>query len=87
MDINEIDQEIEAYFATVARSEMSVLEFWKNAKDLKLMQVVAKHVLSVPVSSVTSERVFSSSGQILTERRTRLLSSNLDKLLFLYKNM
>ena len=36
----------------------------------------------IPVSSATSQRIFSSSGKILNEHRTRFLSSNLDKIFY-----
>jgi len=35
---------------------------------------------------VPSERIFSCAGNIISEKRSRLLSSNVDRLVFLYEN-
>jgi len=67
--------------------ENDILSYWRNANPLKLLEKIASNILSIPVSSATSERVFSTSGNILNEGKTRLLSSYLEKLLFLNKNM
>lgn len=82
-----VDIEIDNYYKCGKENENNVLEFWRNANNLKCLQKLAKQILNIPISSATSERVFSTSGMVLCERRTRLLSSNLDKLVFLYKNM
>lgn len=46
-----------------------------------------KETLSLVATSVPSERVFSTAGQLLSERRNRLSNSNAQKLLFLNGNM
>lgn len=45
------------------------------------------HVLSVPTSSAASERSWSIHGFIQSQRRNRLTSERLDKLVFVYSNM
>lgn len=87
LEKNVVNAEIDKYLAAPVSMETPILTFWKNATDLKLLQILARKILATPVSSATSERIFSTSGSILNDRRTRLLSSNLDKILFLYKNM
>lgn len=87
LEKSDVEIEIENYYNSSNENENDVLKFWKCANNLKILQKLAKQVLNIPVSSATSERVFSTSGLILSERRTRLLSTNLDKLLFLHKNM
>ena len=47
----------------------------------------AKKYLCVPATSVASERVFSSAGDIVSAQRSCLRSDHVDKLLFLKKNM
>ena len=83
---SEVDVELERYINT-SSSEKCVLTFWKKASDLKLLQILARKILCIPASSATSERLFSTSGKVLNERRTRLKSENLDKIIFLNKNM
>ena len=45
----------------------------------------AKKYLSIPTTSVPSERLFSKPGQLLSEQRSRLKSKNVDKILFINK--
>ena len=40
------------------------LSWWKEEKELKLLKIIAQEVLSVPISSAQSERVFSTSGRV-----------------------
>ena len=40
------------------------LSWWKQQEDLKLLKVIAQEVLSIPISSAKSERVFSTSGRV-----------------------
>ena len=44
-------------------------------------------MLAIQGTSVASERVFSTAGLVLSDRRTRLDPSNVNKIIFLNKNM
>ncbi|XP_060079893.1 E3 SUMO-protein ligase ZBED1-like [Ylistrum balloti] len=48
---------------------------------------VAKHLLGVPATSVPSERVFSTTGDILSAQRSGLKAKYVDVMIFLKKNM
>ena len=48
---------------------------------------LALNVLFIPATSVPTERLFSTAGQIITERRNRLLPENAEKLIFLNLNL
>ncbi|KAK9696478.1 hAT family C-terminal dimerization region, partial [Popillia japonica] len=72
-EVDTIDNEIETYIRRKIEPNTCLLEFWKNCNDLGLLKKLARRVLNVPASSATSERLFSTSGRILEERRTRLL--------------
>lgn len=63
-------------------------EYWEKHKTLlnPLNEVALKYA-TIPATSVPSERIFSKTGQIMSARRNRLLPKNLDKLVFLNKNM
>ena len=86
-DCDVVEDELNVYLKKKIKDTYIVLDFWKTADDVPLLKQFAKQILSIPASSATSERVFSTSGRILEERRSRLLSKNVDKILFLHKNM
>ena len=63
------------------------LTWWKdNEKDYKIFSNLAKKYLCIPATSVPSERLFSKAGELVSIRRNRLKSKNVDMLLFLNKN-
>jgi len=47
---------------------------------------MAKRYLCIVATSVPSERVFSKSGQLISERRSRLTSKNVQMIMFLNGN-
>ncbi|XP_059098333.1 zinc finger BED domain-containing protein 4-like [Tigriopus californicus] len=65
------------------------LDWWKQIgreKHPELFQIVKKY-LSIPATSVPSERVFSSAGQILSKKRNRLGDENARKMICLHGNV
>ena len=88
-----IDLEIIRY-----RSEPPVVLNYKNASTLLnwwkqncsrypfLVKLVDKY-LSVPATSVPSERAFSRAGHIVNDRRACLLPQNVNMLVFLAENL
>jgi len=50
------------------------------------LSALAKRLLAIPCSSVPSERMFSTAGQIVTDQRSRLAPDSVSRLLFLNKN-
>ncbi|KAH8304833.1 hypothetical protein KR059_011218, partial [Drosophila kikkawai] len=73
---------------------LSLLFFKYSIKQNILFQMstdepfkkISKKFLCIPASSCESERLFSKAGQMISDRRTRLSPSVVDKLLFLNKN-
>ena len=61
----------------------NLLEYWGAAKQLPLLQHVARRLLAVPASNAASERVNSIAGRTIEERRTRLTSDMVDSLVFI----
>ena len=51
------------------------------------LQKAAEKYLSTPPTSMASEQLFSSAGQIYANRRSNLLGKNVEKLLFLCYNI
>lgn len=64
------------------------LSWWmKREESYPLLARQAKRYLCVPGTSVPSERVFSTAGDIITAKRSCLTSEHVDQLLFLQKNL
>lgn len=62
--------------------------WWKtNELQFPFLSKLAKALLCIPATSVPSERVFSTAGDILTAQRASLKSKHVDMLLFLKKNL
>ncbi len=62
-----------------------VLLWWQQHETmLPLLSRLDRMVFSVPASSRSSERAFSTAGRIIYERRTGLKSSTVEAVLFLH---
>ena len=63
------------------------LKWWKHWKLVYLLLTkLIKKRYSMVATSVPSERLFSTAGNIINEKRSNLLPENADKLLFLHEN-
>jgi len=62
---------------------------WWKANELKypILSKLSQRYLCVPATSVASERVFSSGGDLVSTQRSCLHSENVGKLPFLKKNL
>ena len=83
------DREIQTYMneRTVSRKD-DVMKWWKsNSTRYPLLQLAARHVLAIPATQATSERLFSAAGNIVTSNRSKLLPENIEKLCFLHVNL
>jgi hypothetical protein len=61
---------------------------WWNENSIKYprLSVLARQYLSIPGTSVPSERIFSATGLLVNKLRNRLSSSVVDHVIFLNKN-
>ena len=80
-------QQLTAYLAEprVPR-QTNIYSYWNNSQFPEL-EPAAKKYLSSPPTSVASEQLFSSAGQLYADRRSNLLGENAEKLLFLAYNI
>lgn len=63
------------------------LNWWRdNANRYPNLSKLSKKYLNIPATSVPSERVFSTAGDIITAERSRLSSENASILIFLSEN-
>lgn len=65
----------------------NILAWWKSHDSHfpRLGKLVKKY-LSIPATSVPSERLFSAAGRLVTKLRNKLGVKKTDMILFLYKN-
>lgn len=63
------------------------LKWWQSRQLIyPHLAIIAKRILAIPASSVSSERIFYKTGLILSERRNRIKPKNLKKIVFLNAN-
>ena len=68
--------------------QLSPLDWWKhNEQKYRRVAHVARRYLSAPSTSVPSERLFSSAGDLYSDSRNRLSGHRADKLLFIKHNV
>lgn len=72
---------------SIVERKSDPLEWWKSHETVYPgLSAIAKKYLPIVATSVPSERVFSTAGQVLTDRRNSLSSENVEKILFLHFN-
>lgn len=84
-----VTQEITSYRAADAPDlDSNLCEWWRSHElTYSCVTKLAKTYLAVPATSVPSERVFSKAGEIISAKRSALISENVEKLIFLSINM
>jgi hypothetical protein len=60
---------------------------WWHARHTSILYKVALKYLSIPATSVPSERLFSQAGILLNQKRSKLTSEHTDMILFLNQNL
>ena len=88
----QISTEINYYqslkFNQEEKLQMNVLKWWKDNKNsFPYLYQAAKGLLHIPATSVSSERIFSEAGYIARTCISRILPVNLDRHLFIKKNL
>jgi hypothetical protein len=68
--------------------EDDILQFWlKQKSKFPILFTIVQDLYAVPASNTTVERLFSSSKNTITDKRTSLGAEKVNKLLFLQKNL
>ena len=83
------DTEIHAYLTEpCVSSSADPLDYWKcHEEQYPVLKILARKYLSMQSTSVPSERLFSTAGQVISERRARLIPAKAEQILFLNKNI
>lgn len=85
----EVHIELWRYFEEprISRCE-DPLSWWeKKSAIFPNLSEIARKILSVPASSVPSQRLFSKAGELISQRRSTLKDENVNMILLLNKNM
>jgi len=84
-----IEMELNSYFQTVeVDGETNPLEWWRQHEaNFPRVASLAKKYLCIPATSSPSEQAFSTSGNIITCRRSALKPEMVDQLVFLAHNL
>lgn len=70
-----------------ALKKVHVKEFWSSPSPIfSPLRSVAQMLLAIPATSASSERVFSTSGHIITKYRCSLKGSTASKLVLIHDN-
>lgn len=90
-DERAVKEEIHKYFITqIAKEDVErfdILQFWNNHRtSLPKLSRLAKKILCIPATSVSSERAFSYAGILISAKRSSIGPSVIDKTLFLHDN-
>ncbi|CAF4662986.1 unnamed protein product, partial [Rotaria sp. Silwood2] len=89
---NHVEKELENYFVSTLVMEGDekddIISFWKQHKQsFPLIASIARDILAITASNTSVERQFSACKNTFTDKRTKLGSEKLNKLIFLKKNM
>ena len=84
-----VEEEIQLYkMAPVIAIDSNPLDWWKaHEQSYPHLAKLAKRYLAVQATSVASERVFSTAGDVVTAQRNALDPDNVNMLIFLKKNL
>ena len=84
-----IEKEVETYLGGVRipREADPIMWWFANKHRLPILVRAARIYLAIPPTSVASERMFSVAGQMLTDRRNRLLPEHTEMLVLVHDNL
>ena len=83
----EIDNYLNEIITPTLPETTDVYQWWHiNQRSFPVLSRMARKYLSIPATSVPSERLFSDAGNQVTPRRTRLASEVVSQLLFVKRN-
>jgi len=87
-EVNDLTTEFQNYLAEPQlKFDLNPFDWWKSREDkYPGIGILAKKYLSIPATSVSSKRCFSTAGNVVNSKRTSLLTKNVNLLVFLYQN-
>ena len=82
------NDELQSYISSISScSDSELLSWWdQHSKEYPQLAMLARKYHCIPASSGSSERSFSSSGNLITKKRTALDKDNVNDLLYIHAN-
>lgn len=81
------DEYLKYKHLTINPEEHDVLDWWKvNYNIFPNLAALAKIILAIPATSAPSERNFSYAGILITNKRSQLAPTKVEKVLFIHDN-
>lgn len=80
----DVISEIDEYLAKVYESPVDLNDFW--AKKNGCLKKLARIIFGQQLSSAASERLFSSTGRLITFKRASLDPENVENIMFIKEN-
>ncbi|KAF1759561.1 hypothetical protein GCK72_016028 [Caenorhabditis remanei] len=77
---NKYKEEVDLYLSTRPDPSVNPFQFWKDATTFPNLKNLALKYLCIPATSTESERLFSVTGMICTDKRTRMRSDRVERL-------
>ena len=86
--LSPLDREMKRYESfSIADKHINILKWWRDHESiLPLLSKVAKKVLTIPASSSKSERIFSTGGNFVTKKRSRLAAKKVEDIILIKEN-
>jgi hypothetical protein len=89
-DINPIEKDLDTWLKHTEasdRTDIDIITYWKEKADkMPMLAKVARTFFGLPVTSASSERLFSAAGNVVTSARTLLNSERAEQLIFIHDN-
>jgi len=83
-----IELELETYLNVLPRDnhvDIDILHYWSTQERvIPLLSKIARRYFGLPVSSASSEQLFSSAGNVITENRTLLNTDKAEQLIYIH---
>jgi hAT family C-terminal dimerisation region len=84
-----IEKELDKWFEQelTNHTDIDILAYWQeNEKTFPLLSKVARRIYGIPVTSASSERMFSAAGNVISSSRTLLATERAEQLIFIHDN-
>ena len=87
--VSPIEKEVKKFESlSEASKDDDILKWWKfYSEGLPILSSVARAILAIPASSAKSERMFSTSGNMVTTKRTNLDPDKVEDLVTITCNL